>query len=201
MKTIVRLTVILVVCLIFASGSNAQTTVLNPRFDTYTACDAKNSKSYSSEKVLKTMNHTKRGNQKFETFIQFEMSKKMFREREKLLKATFRIYETGTGLTEEKEFFVAYLTENGWNNNLTGVERAELKLSGSPVSRNIKKFTKKENAPGTWYEVDVTQLVRSSTERFISFRIYNRSGVDDPEALIFSSSENKENAPELVLEF
>ena len=201
MKTIISLSVFVVTLLAFATSSNAQTTVLNPRFDTYTACDAKNTRTFSSEKVLKTMNHTKRGNQKFEAFVQFEMSRKDFREREKLLKATFRIYETGTGLQEEKDFLVAYLTENGWNNTLSGAQRAELKLSSSPVSRNIKTFKKKENAPGTWYEVDVTQIVKNSPERFISFRIYNRPGVDDPDALIFSSSENKENAPELVLEF
>jgi len=201
MKTIVRLSVLVIASLIVATGSNAQTTVLNPRFDTYTACAPKNTRSYSSEKVLKTKNHTKNGNQKFEAFIQFELPKKTFREREKLLNATIRIYETGTGLKEEKDFFVAYLTENGWNNTLSGADRAELKLSVSPVSRNIKKITKKENASGDWYEVDVTQLVKSLPERFISFRIYNRPGVDDSDALIFSSLENKENAPELVLEF
>ena len=201
MKTIIRFSLFVVTFLALVPGSKAQTIVMNPRFDTYTACDSKNTQSFSSEKVLKTMNHTKRGNQKFEAFIQFEMSKNDFRNRETILKATFRIYETGTGLQEEKGFTVAYLSENGWNNTLSGAQRAELKLSSSPISRNIKSFRKDENAQGTWYEVDVTDIVKNSPERFISFRIFNKSGVDDPDALVFSSSENKENAPELVLEF
>lgn len=201
MKTIFRFSVLVVAFLAFATVMHAQTVVLYPKHDTYVACTSKSTKNFSSEKVLKTINSTQNANKKFEAFIQFDIAKKNFTSIDKLQKATFRIYETGQGLKEEKQFSLAYLSENNWDSSLTGLDRAELKLNSSPVSKGVKTFTKAENAPGTWYEVDVTQFVKNSPQRSISFRIYNKGGVDDADALNFVSSENKENRPELVLEF
>lgn len=201
MKSIVKFSFLVVAFLFFATAINAQTVVLNPKYDTYVACTSKSSKNFSSELFLKTINKTTDAYKKFETFIQFQISKKDFGSIDKLQKATFRIYETGQGLKEEKKFSLAYISENNWDSSLTGIDRSELKMNASPVSKGIKTFTKAENAPGTWYEVDVTQFVKSLSERSISFRIYNTGGVDDEDALYFVSSENKENKPELVLEF
>ncbi|MDO9633730.1 MAG: DNRLRE domain-containing protein [Paludibacter sp.] len=201
MKTIVKSFFSVVACFLFATAMNAQTVVLKPKHDTYVVCTSKSTKSFGSEKLLKSINKTTDAYKKLETFIQFEISKKNFGSIDKLQKATFRIYETGQGLKEKKQFSLHYISENNWDSSLTGLDRAELKLNASPVSKGIKTFTKEENAPGTWYEVDVTQFVKNSTKRSISFRILNKGGEDDAEALLFVSSENKENAPELVLEF
>lgn len=97
MKTIFRFSVLVVAFLAFATVMNAQTVVLYPKHDTYVVCTSKSTKNFSSEKVLKTMNMTTNSFKKFETYIQFEISKKNFGSIDKLQKATFRIYETGQG--------------------------------------------------------------------------------------------------------
>ncbi len=195
----------LVIVYLFSISSNLyaqeKSIVLLPKYDTYVTCSSKDTKSSSSEDFLKTLNRTKEASKKLESYIQFHIPRKDFKNRANISSAKFRILESGTGFKGEKEFRVAILTENSWDNTLSGKQRSELKLSSSEVSKTIKNLTKQEGAAEKWFEIDVTEILKRLSEPVVSIRIFNKPQEDDEEALLFYASEVKGKGPELIIEF
>lgn len=199
MKSNFQFSILIVLCvLILTTKVTAQKkqTVLIPKCDTYVICISKDMKNFASDEFLKTKNGTK----KFESFIQFEIPQKIFKDKNKISNAKFRIMESGKGIQGNKEFFVAILSENNWDETLCGKIRSELSLGLKETTRTIEKFEKLAGDSDRWYEFDVTEFVKNSPERKLSFRIYNKTKEEDEDSLMFYASEVKGKGPELIIE-
>lgn len=175
--------------------------VIIPTYDTYVTCSSKDTKSFSSEEFLKTRNRISDPSEKLESYIQFKIPKKQYKNIANVTRAKFRILESGKGLKGEKDFRVAILSENEWDNTLSGKQRKELKLGDKEVSKTIKSFTKLDGESEVWYEVDVTRFIKVLEEPVVSFRIYNKPQEEDTDSLIFYASEVEGKGPELIIEF